>query len=108
MFLTKIEEVKNELGSYAKVAEKIGISRVALHTILKGHSHPKEQTIISLCEYLNVDPTQMIIENEIDKSTGSVKKAWVNIEKKLASIAASILVVPALLSFFDGVQCILC
>jgi len=108
MFLEKIEELKEQEGSYSKVAKKIGITRAALSAITRGVTQPKEETIISLCKVLKTEPDLMIIEAQINRNSGNVKKAWLQIEKKLASVAAVTLIGTAIPSFLASAQSILC
>lgn len=103
-----ITELRKNYKSDNKMSMDLGISRQAIKHIQEGLNHPKDETIILICKKLGVDPAPVIIETQKDKAKGEAKKIWVQIEKKLASVAASIFLVTTLSTILNSAVCILC
>ena len=107
-FIELIDEVQKLYKSENKMSQDLKISRQALKNIRQGFTHPKDETILLICNKLEIDPERYLIINKKETAKGEAKKYWENIEKKLASVAASILATTALSPFLNSIQCILC
>ena len=77
----KIGMLRQNTGySQEKLAELVGLSKTALGNIERGQSVPKTETIICVCQALNVSPNEVfpayLSENNLDcEMAALVKKA---------------------------------
>ncbi len=61
----KIKEIMSERGvTSAWLAEKVGISKVAVSNIVTGKSSPSLDNLLKIAEVLNVSITELIGEEE--------------------------------------------
>ncbi|MBQ0725487.1 MAG: helix-turn-helix transcriptional regulator [Cycloclasticus sp.] len=103
-----LKELRKNYRSESAMARDLGMSRQAVSDLTEELHHPKDETIMVICKKMNVDPKQLLIETAAARSSGEAKENWKEILKKYESVAASILAAPALFSFYNGIECILC
>jgi len=103
-----IEILKEKYKSYNKTAKALGITGAAINYLIHGETVAKDETIIKIANELKIEPEEMLLESAKDRSKGKAKEYWVQIEKKLASVAATILVASTLPSILNNTLSILC
>jgi len=103
-----LKELRRKYKSESAMARDLGMSRQALKHIVDGDHQPKDETIMLICEKMNINAEQILIETAVARTHGSAKKVWIQIEKKLASVAAMIVVASTLPSILSDTFSILC
>lgn len=101
-------KIRAKYNNDSETARNLGISRQSLFNICDGINTPKAKTIESMARELGMNEELLLIQAEKERNTGHAREVWEKIEKKLASIAASILGFSALPALFNGAHCILC
>jgi len=103
-----IEKLKEKYKSYNKTAKALGLTGAGINYLIHGESIAKDETIVKIADELKIEPDEMLIESAKDRSKGDAKKYWVQIEKKLAGVAAAIIVTSTLPSLLNSTFSILC
>ena len=103
-----MKEIRKKYATDSAMSKSLGISRQAIFHIRDGYNIPKDETVIKICNELKLNKDEMLIKAHIERTKGEARKIWEEIEKKLASVAASILVMATLPAILNGGQCILC
>ncbi len=83
-----LDDIKRNLGSDYKAANKLEINRAALCMIRK-RGQMSDETAIKMAEILEIDASETLIAAAIARSEGKTKEAWEKISK-MAGIAASL------------------
>lgn len=53
----------------AEMSRQVKVSRVKLYEILYGNGNPKESTMLSICNYLKIDPSRFVSLREESRKT---------------------------------------
>ena len=84
-------DIREKYGNDSLTARKLKLSRQTIFNISDGTNIPKDSTIITIADELGLKVEPLLIQANIERSKGDVKKVWEQIEKKLSNCAAALL-----------------
>jgi transcriptional regulator with XRE-family HTH domain len=78
------------LTSDNQLAAALGIKRQSVHQWRKGQAFPSEEHIYTMAMMIDNEPTKWLVAIHADRSSGPVKKEWVQLAKSLGYAAAAV------------------
>ncbi|PHS69869.1 MAG: hypothetical protein COB22_08670 [Cycloclasticus sp.] len=99
-----MKEIRAIHNNDSETARRLGISRQSVFNISDGTNIPKDETIVAMAKELKLDEAKLMIQAKVQRSRGHSKEVWEKIAKKYESVAASILLLPALPLIFDAIN----
>ncbi len=90
--ISYLDDLKGKYGSDYRSAKMLNISKEAVSKIRK-RNQCSDETALRMAKLLDMDEKEILLTATISRSTGEVRKAWVNISKLSRYVASIVLIV---------------